>query len=259
MSASPWPPPPQSAAAPTPPPRRLSSSARCRAMRAPDMPIGWPEGDRAAVDVDLVGVDAELLGRGQADRGERLVDLDQVEVGGRDALLLRRPSRWRGPAGSAGSSRGRRRRRARRSRRARSGPAPRALALLITTTAAAPSEICEAEPAVMVPSLLNAGRSRDRVSVVVSARMPSSVRNSSGSPLRCGIATGTTSSSNSPSFQAWAASWWLRAENASCSSRVNVRVAGVRGLGQRAHRLVGERVPQPVVGHVVAHRSRRRT
>ena len=42
MRASPWPPPPQSAAAPTPPPRRLSSSARCRAMRAPDMPIGWP-------------------------------------------------------------------------------------------------------------------------------------------------------------------------------------------------------------------------
>ena len=42
MRASPWPPPPQSAAAPTPPPRRLSSSARCRAIRAPDMPIGCP-------------------------------------------------------------------------------------------------------------------------------------------------------------------------------------------------------------------------
>ena len=83
------------------------------------------ERDRAAVDVDLVGVDAQLPGRGQADRGERLVDLDQVEVGGRDALLLRRPSRWRGPAGSAASSRGRRPRRARRSRPARSGPAPR--------------------------------------------------------------------------------------------------------------------------------------
>ena len=95
------------------------------------------------------------------------------------------------------------------------------MALLITTTAAAPSEICDADPAVMVPSLLNAGRSRPRLSVVVSARMPSSVRNSSGSPLRCGIETGTTSSSNTPSFQALAASWWLRAENASCSSREN--------------------------------------
>ena len=38
-------------------------------------------------------------------------------------------------------------------------PSSSALALLITTTAAAPSEICEAEPAVMVPSLANAGRS----------------------------------------------------------------------------------------------------
>ena len=73
----------------------------------------------------------------------------------------------------------------------------------------------------MVPSLLNAGRSRDRLSAVVSARMPSSVRNSSGSPLRCGIETGTTSSSNTPFFHALAASWWQRAENASCSSRVN--------------------------------------
>ena len=36
--------------------------------------------DGAAVDVDLVGVDAELLGRGQRDRGERLVDLDDVEL-----------------------------------------------------------------------------------------------------------------------------------------------------------------------------------
>ena len=35
------------------------------------------------------------------------------------------------------------------------------------------------------------------------------------------MVTVTTSSSNSPSFQARAASWWLRAEKASCSSRVN--------------------------------------
>ena len=56
-------------------------------------------------------------------------------------------------------------------------PSSSALALLITTTAAAPSEICEEEPAVMVPSLANAGRSWPRVSAVVSARMPSSSLN----------------------------------------------------------------------------------
>ena len=37
--------------------------------------------DRAAVDVDLVVGDAELAGRRDADGGERLVELDQVEVG----------------------------------------------------------------------------------------------------------------------------------------------------------------------------------
>ena len=38
------------------------------------------EGDRAAVDVDDVVADAEVLHRLDADRRERLVDLDQVEV-----------------------------------------------------------------------------------------------------------------------------------------------------------------------------------
>ena len=46
------------------------------------------ERDGAAVDVDLVVGEAELAGRGDADGGEGLVELDQVEVGGRDALLL---------------------------------------------------------------------------------------------------------------------------------------------------------------------------
>ena len=40
-------------------------------------------------------------------------------------------------------------------------PSSSAFALLITTTAQAPSEICEAEPAVIVPSLQNAGRRPD--------------------------------------------------------------------------------------------------
>src|SRR3954451_20785740 len=46
------------------------------------------ERDRAAVDVDLVRVEAELAGGLDSDRGERLVELHQVEVGGGDALLL---------------------------------------------------------------------------------------------------------------------------------------------------------------------------
>src|SRR5690606_8255050 len=40
------------------------------------------ERDRAAVDVDLVRVQAQLLGRRQTDGREGLVDLDQVQVAG---------------------------------------------------------------------------------------------------------------------------------------------------------------------------------
>ncbi|SKT49330.1 Uncharacterised protein [Mycobacteroides abscessus subsp. abscessus] len=57
----------------------------------------------------------------------------------------------------------------------------------------------------MVPSLLNAGRSPASEAAVVSARMPSSSANSIGSPLRCGICTGTTSSAKAPSFHPRAA------------------------------------------------------
>src|ERR1035437_7604216 len=48
---------------------------------------GVPDGDGASVDVDLVGVDPQKLGGCQPHRGERLVDLNQVEIGGGDALL----------------------------------------------------------------------------------------------------------------------------------------------------------------------------
>ena len=65
-------------------------------------------------------------------------------------------------------------------------PSSSALALLMTTTAQAPSEICDADPAVIVPSLVNAGFRCASDSTVVSARMPSSAVNSSGlaAPLR---------------------------------------------------------------------------
>ena len=101
-------------------------------------------------------------------------------------------------------------------------PSSCALALFMTTTAQAPSEICDAEPAVIVPSLRNAGRRPLSDSAVVLARMPSSSANSIGSPLRCGICTPTTSSAKTPSFQAAAAFWCELAANSSCSNRVNL-------------------------------------
>ena len=95
--------------------------------------------------------------------------------------------------------------------------------MLITTTAAAPSEICEEVPAVIVPSLVNAGRSLASDSVVVSGRMPSSLAKRTGSPLRCGISMGVISASKTPFFWAAAARWWDRAPISSCSARFRPR------------------------------------
>ena len=80
-SASPWPPPPQSAAAPRPPPRRRSSWARCSTIRAPDMPIGWPIAIAPPLTLTLSGPTPRSRMDWMRDRGERLVDLDQVQVG----------------------------------------------------------------------------------------------------------------------------------------------------------------------------------
>ena len=84
-------------------------------------------------------------------------------------------------------------------------PSSSAFRRLMTTTAAAPSEICDELPAVMVPSLANAGRSLPRPSAVVSARMPSSSVTMMGSPLRWGTATGAISAANTPDSWARAA------------------------------------------------------
>ena len=107
----------------------------------------------------------------------------------------------------------------------------------------------------MVPSLLNAGRSLPSDSTVVSPRMPSSALTTTGSPLRCGISTGTTSSSKTPFFHASAARWCERAENASCSSRVRLAPAALHCSVRPPIGLVGELVVERVVGHRVDQRG----
>ncbi|CFR98521.1 Uncharacterised protein [Mycobacterium tuberculosis] len=101
-------------------------------------------------------------------------------------------------------------------------PSSWAFSWFMTTTAAAPSEICDADPAVMVPSPRNAGFRPASAAAVVLARIPSSSVNCSGSPVRCGMFTGITSSANTPSFHAAAAFWWDAAAYSSCSERVNM-------------------------------------
>src|SRR5262245_38734933 len=59
-----------------------------------------PDGDGAAVDVDLVGVPAEVLVDGAGLRRERLVGLDQVEIADAPAGLLERRARGRDRPGA---------------------------------------------------------------------------------------------------------------------------------------------------------------
>ncbi len=201
----------------------------------------------------------ELAGRGDADRGEGLVELDEVEVGRGDALLRAR-LRGRGPpAAAAGWSRGRRPGRARRSRRAAPGRGSSALALLIDRRPRRRRRRSGRRAGGDGAVLENAGRSLPSDSAVVSPRTPSSVEMTTGSPLRCGIETGATSSSKTPFFQAAAAFWCERAANSSCSARVRFSDAALRSSVSIAHGLAGDLVEQRVVRHRVDRASRRRT
>ena len=97
----------------------------------------------------------------------------------------------------------------------------------MTTVAAAPSDSCEAFPAVMVPSGPNAGGSAASASEVVSGRMPSS-RSTTVVPPRAGTSTATTSAANRPDAQAPAARSWERAAHASWSGRESPRTSLTR-------------------------------
>ena len=77
-------------------------------------------------------------------------------------------------------------------------PSAAAFLAVITTTAAAPSLIPDALPAVTEPALSNAGRNPASASAVVFLLMNSSVLKIIGSPLRWGIETDTISSLNLP-------------------------------------------------------------
>ena len=61
-------------------------------------PERMAERDRAAVDVDLGRVEAELVDADDRLRGERLVELDQVEVVDARSPPARAPCAWPGPA-----------------------------------------------------------------------------------------------------------------------------------------------------------------
>ena len=192
MSASPCPPPPQSAAAPMPPPRRCSSRARCRAMRAPDMPRGCPTAMAPPLTLTLAG--SRPSSRVEAiptAANASLISTRSRSVGSMPSLaqalaMARAGWDWR----------------------VESGPADDAVGADFRDPGQAEffgfgfahhdhgggavgdrGGGAGGDGAV----LAERGRSLPRDSVVVSARMPSSCAKTIGSPLRWGMETGTTS------------------------------------------------------------------
>jgi len=98
-------------------------------------------------------------------------------------------------------------------------PSSSALARDMTMTAAPPSEIWLALPAVMVPSLVEGGTQLgQRLGRGLGPDALVGV-DDQWVPLRWGTSTGTISSANLPSLMAAAARSWDRALKASCRSR----------------------------------------
>ena len=95
----------------------------------------------------------------------------------------------------------------------------------IMITAAAPSLMPEALPAVTVPFLSKAGLKPESASSVLPCLGYSSVSNTKGVPLRCGISSGRISSLNLPAFCAASVFCCEASENASWSARVTPYLA----------------------------------
>ena len=132
--------------------------------------------DRASEDVDLGGVEIQSSDAAQHLRGERFVDLEEVDVvDGQLGPVEDRDDRIdRGKEEVARLSAGDRLRR--RCRAIGGAPHSSARAAEATTSIAAPSPRLDELPAVTMPSGSNAGASRARPSEVASDRGPSSAR-----------------------------------------------------------------------------------
>ena len=202
----------------------------------------------AAVDVDLLVRDADVLHRRHGDDREGLVDLEQIHVGGLPAGALA-STVWIAPTGAMVNHSGSCAWLACATMRAMGLRPGRAAALArASTRAAAPSAMDEELAAVTVPSLPKAGFrvgifSTDTVNGVSS-------RSTTRSPLRSVTVTGAISAVEGAGFDRG-----QRAAHGLGGKRILVgaREAILRGsrIGEAAHELAVPGALQAVVEHVV--------
>src|SRR4051794_12725271 len=170
-TASPCPPPPHSVATPSPPPRRRSSNASVRTSRRPDAASGCPSATAppltftrsrsipsAAADASTTPANASLISHRSTSPGAT----PYAESSFADASAGRRCSVESAPAPTA------------RPTPSAKGEAPRSR--VVPSPATPPSDPCDALPAVIVPSRVNAAGSAANASYEDS-RAPSSTAN----------------------------------------------------------------------------------
>ena len=233
--------------------RRRGGAVRARAtprMRAPEAPIGWPRAIAPPLTLTFSSSMPSIADRVERHRGERLVDLPQVDVVDRQARLVQRlasrprPASWRG-------------RRSRWPLRVADDLGQHLLAVGLrplvasdSTSAPAPSLTPGELPAVWSPPCRRApGSSASVSSARVRGAGPRRPR-PTVSPLRDLTVTGTISSGRRPSSVASSAQL-VAAQRPPVQVRAG-ELELVADLGRLVeHLLAGERVGQAVVHHRV--------
>ena len=122
-----------------------------------------------------------------------------------------------------------------------------------TRSAAAPSLMLEAFPAVIVPSGSNAGFSA-RSLASSNLAGPSSAETRGRLPLIDDLDRHDLGRRKTPSAIAWRARVWLRTAKSSCSRRLN-RYFSAQASPQRSHVLAAVDVPEAVLDHGVEELS----
>ena len=204
--------------------------------RRPEPASGWPSATAPPLTLTRSRSSSSAVGRGEHDAREGLVDLPQVDVGGRRpwrassfalASAGRRCSVESGPATTA--------------RPTTSARGSGARSALVITAAAAPSDTWEALPAVIVPSAREGGREAPRASRSSSRGRPRREQVADrhdllGQPRRARPRPG------------------VRARREAVLRLARDPEPRVLGVRHPAHPRVGDRAVQAVVDHHVDHR-----